>query len=129
MDVRKLVIFITNIKEIDNAHLDIAVSLKNLYNLVSSGSDLDEQITVVRNCILKHFSIEDKSMALINYPYIEEHRQGHKLVLNTIDNITNYNEPIITILKESDVIAIYEVVLIHTEYHDNKFLEFTKIIY
>ena len=63
-------------------------------------------------------------MLSINYPNIEEHRIDHSKFLNFFYNTTNYFEPVTTILKETDVMAICTKLVSHLEVHDVKYTKF-----
>ncbi len=73
----------TGVDLIDQQHKQLFDTTENLIKAIREGSDYERKreciqtIIFLKNYIVKHFDDEEKFMASIGYPDIEEHKKIH----------------------------------------------------
>ncbi|MBM0636653.1 bacteriohemerythrin [Campylobacter sp. VicNov18] len=108
--------------KIDNQHkklFELAAKVEIASDRSVSKNEIKKLLTEFFNYMKNHFHDEEKYMQLINYPNLEEHRQIHKEIIQTMINlikdVKSTND-----LKEKLYIIVKKWLLEHILYEDMK---------
>jgi hemerythrin len=76
----------TKIPEIDAQHRVMIDHVNQVREAVASGTRADAQAAMDRliQCIQRHFAFEERMLEMIDFPTLEEHRSGHREILQRL---------------------------------------------
>lgn len=112
---------------IDRDHLNLFQAAINLLNTITPSTefkDITKSADSLINLILQHFKREEEELLSINYPYIDDHRNIHRELIENSINLRNSMNSYNDIINNLVVYIIVEAVIEHLHKEDIKFFEY-----
>lgn len=114
----------TNIKEIDEQHLNILNKAKEIVrNEDLTPEQLNTEIELLDSIFVSHLKYEEELMRKINYKYLNSHMEAHKTLKSEFDKIVDDLKKIprckLRIINKLDHILID-----HVDHYDLQYIQY-----
>lgn len=112
---------------IDNDHLHLFEASLSLINAIKPSTtfeELTQSTDSLISLIMQHFKREEEELLAINYPYIKNHKQIHRDLIENSINLRNSMSSYSDIINKLVVYIIVEAIIEHLHKEDIKFFEY-----
>ena len=98
--------FSVGVASVDHEHRELIDLINNVHALIGDSASADEIVTMLGEIfaqISAHFALEEKFMRDTHYPYFDEHKGNHEILLDELRDIMelvdvdgSYNEQVLS---------------------------------